>query len=369
MRKKTYALLAILLVALSLFASGCFLGHKKSEELQPHLISLEQAETEPVRPIDGAETETLPNTHTERAQMDDLLCILYDPDGLGYRPDLTSARDGVKKVYEEAEKILDRYIRNDFTPFERVHAIHDWLAYTVAYDFELAARGDAANANDDAFGLTGVFVNRKAVCDGFSKAMCLLCGIEGIPCLRVTGSYVGDDGEEVAHAWNKVKIDGVWYNVDATMDNWHAFVGNTRYDVFNHGYFLLSDEAISDELTGRHAQSDTDEENYECPQNYPYHAGEELGFGEHRMQITSQEELNAVFSYVKKQKGKKGRLELQLAFPEYENGNLSRRNAYATQIAAAYKKVKDSDFVMNAAENIYPYRRYPNGVFVFLIYK
>ena len=58
-----------------------------------------------------------------------------------------------------------------------------------------------------------MFETSRAVCDGKSKAFVLLCGIEGIECVRAFGeSKVGG----VGHAWNYVKIGEYWYLVDTT---------------------------------------------------------------------------------------------------------------------------------------------------------
>ena len=362
-------LTVIALACAAVLAGGCDGRHYKSEPVLPHLIAESERELFPERPVNSfTDTEAVRGTRTEREQMEYLPEILYNR----RKPDFTGASAKVKQVYDAAVQLLDTYIRNDFTPFARVHAMHDWLTYYVEYDFALAARGDAANGNDPAFGLEGALLNRKAVCDGYAKAMRLLCGIEGIPCIRITGTFTDDDGQAVNHAWNKVCIEGVWYNVDATMDAWHVADGNTRYSVINHGYFLVSDDAMHDGVTGRHEMDDdstANPVNYACPEDYDFHGTTALGFGEHRMEIVSQDELNSVFAYVKKQKGKIGRLELKLNFPEYDKSNLLRANAYVTQIGEAYRKVKDRDYAFDPDKGYYPYRRYPNGVFVFLFYK
>jgi hypothetical protein len=49
----------------------------------------------------------------------------------------------------------------------------------------------------------------------------LLCGIEGIDCVRAFGELV--EGGGVGHAWNYVKLDGNWYMVDTTN-------GDIRYE-------------------------------------------------------------------------------------------------------------------------------------------
>ncbi len=361
------SVIAVLLGCLCAFFGGCSLfGNKKSGDILPHLIEEAQKEENPVRPIDGVSTRGFTTT-TLAAQYDELLEIVYKPQsGTGYRPDFTQALPEVKEVYEAAVAVLDRYIRNDFSDYDRVHAIHDYLAYTVTYDFDLLASSNI-DRDDPSFGLAGVFVNHKAVCDGFSKAFLLLCGIEQISCIRVTGSYYAE-GEYIDHAWNKVNIRGVWYNVDATMDSWHAKAGKQSYNLLNHGYFLVSDADMRDPLTGHHVEGDNLPVNYACDTTYPFHKTTALGIGTYSMEITDQASLNDVFTQIKKSKRKIGKAELKLNFTDAEI-SLDRPEAYATQIAEAYKKVSDADFRMDADTATYPYYRYPNGVFVFLIYK
>lgn len=72
-------------------------------------------------------------------------------------------------------------------------AIYEWLIMHVCYDetvYDEAEETDitvAETAEYEAFYLEGVFDSGRAVCDGISKAMVLLCRMEGIPCVRVAG--------------------------------------------------------------------------------------------------------------------------------------------------------------------------------------
>lgn len=369
-----YVWAAVCLAACLALASGCttiraLLGKAKSADPQPHLITEAEKESNPSRPIDVLSSTRGFSATTLSDQFDELLEIVYAGADGGSKPDFTDALDGVEGIYNTAVGILNRYIRNDFSEYERVHAIHDYLAYYVAYDFALLESDNIAT-DDPSFRLDGVFVHHKAVCDGFSKAFALLCGIEQIRCIRVTGVY-DLDGTEINHAWNKVNVSGRWYNVDASMDAWHVYTdsSSTPASLLNHGYFLISDDAIRETLTGRHKQSADDPVNYACTDNYNFHAVTALGVGSYSMEIKSQEQLNDVFTQVKKSKRKIGKIEVKLNFADYDASNLNREDAYVTQIAAAYKKVNDADFAMDAANKVYPYQRYPNGVFVFLIYK
>ena len=82
-------------------------------------------------------------------------------------------------------------------------------------------------------------IDNVAVCDGVASAFKLMCLIEGIPCVKVSGLGVGSGGGE-PHAWNKVYLDGKWYIVDATWARM-SDTTNGRYYV-NHSYFLIPEE-------------------------------------------------------------------------------------------------------------------------------
>lgn len=134
----------------------------------------------------------------------------------GYRPafDTTSAlsRDAAA-VYDRACGILRTIISDDMSDYEKVAAIYAWLALNVTYDHTAADAADGSRYS--AYTVRGALLDGLATCDGFGSAMRLLCQIEGIECVEITGLQVnGDDSS--GHAWNKVRIDGVWYGVDAT---------------------------------------------------------------------------------------------------------------------------------------------------------
>ena len=57
----------------------------------------------------------------------------------------------------------------------------------------------------------------------------------GIPCVRISGTANGG-----GHAWNAVKLDGEWYQVDVTWDDpIPDSPGNIQY-----GYFNITDEEM-----------------------------------------------------------------------------------------------------------------------------
>lgn len=131
-----------------------------------------------------------------------------------------------KAVDAEVAKVLDG-VTDDMTEYDKVKYFHDYLASGVVYD------ESTENCRD----IYGVFVDKKAICGGYSKAFSYLCDKVGIETATVTGDA---DGE--AHMWNMVKIDGEWYNIDITYAVTESALGNyVRYD-----YFCVTDEMLAD---------------------------------------------------------------------------------------------------------------------------
>lgn len=207
----------------------------------------------------------------------------------GYRP---IATDDALSVYNKAKDFCYTYLSNDMTDLEKLHVIYDYLAGEIDYDYSalnlysligglsgkslsdaksainaaladdslgfsdsmksvIESARDAASTTDDlisslkddylqrlgAFSIEGVFNDGAAVCEGISYSFMLLARIEGIECNQITG--YATNGAWVAHAWNKVKLDGKWYCLDATWGN--IFMDNKKY--VTHRYFMV-DESV-----------------------------------------------------------------------------------------------------------------------------
>ena len=125
-----------------------------------------------------------------------------------------------------------------------IKSIHDYLADTVYYpdlnssDYQMSAH--------DAY---GALVEGRAVCQGYSDGIKLLCDYYNIPCVCISGTSNGG-----GHMWNAVQMDdGKWYFIDCTWDDQKS---RTYYDFFLVGsqstntYFgglRFSDEHVNDE--------------------------------------------------------------------------------------------------------------------------
>lgn len=331
-------------------------------DIPPHLISA--PDEAPTRPVDEREEIALKGTGGLRACVDELYSVVvYDKKQPVFRDD-----DPAEPVYKAARAVLDRYVLDAWHTsadgvYNKVHAIHDYLVCNVEYDFELYdnyTEGATELGADPAFYIDGALLGGKAVCDGLSRTFEFLCALEGIDVMRVTGSLAS-----VPHAWNKVKIDGVWYNVDVTADAAHYTVGGGKYEKqLSHGYFLLSDKTISEFKPQTHVFTDPP---YIADVDHDYYADKTVTIGgaEYPAVVRSADELTALFKAVKKHKNEIGKLEVKLEYPDKVQVNSA--DMYATDIAAAYAEIGGGDFW--SADGNAPYFRYPNGVYLFLLYK
>ena len=92
------------------------------------------------------------------------------------------------------------------TSYEKMLAIYNWLTTNVTYDY--------ANAYADISHTTyAAVIRRTCVCQGYALTFYRMAMAAGLSCRLIYGN--GNGG---AHTWNIVKVDGKWYNVDATWD-------------------------------------------------------------------------------------------------------------------------------------------------------
>lgn len=186
--------------------------------------------------------------------------MLYKAVAWGYQPVfMGSQADNLKQIYDNAKDALSYIVSDEMSEYEKVHAIYDYIIYNVRYDHDCANAEDAyvsgnlsLNEKMKYYGyyLEGIFLDKfykkdmHAVCDGKSKAFVLMCGIEGITAVRISGKASSDGQNFGGHAWNKVLLDlngtgdKEWYFVDTTWGD----VGDDSKEFLSHAYFLLSDD-------------------------------------------------------------------------------------------------------------------------------
>lgn len=227
---------------------------------------------------------------------------LYRAVSFGYKP-IFMGDDAQKlqALYSKAREVLINYISDDMTEVEKVAVIYDWIVYNVEYDHAVANLSSETNASGyNAFYLEGVFDDNRAVCDGKSKAFALLCGMEGIRALRITGEAL-TGGAYGGHAWNKVLVDadndGVreWYVVDTTWGDAAVQTSEGVWDEYlTYSYFLRTDADMASTHKSDMEQpvADTIYDTYK--NTFVTVAGQQIC-----MYVRTAAELNALLAYSK----------------------------------------------------------------------
>jgi Transglutaminase-like superfamily len=104
------------------------------------------------------------------------------------------------------------------TDSAKITAIYDWLTDNITYDHahKRQREGDTVLRQEP----YNVIAFKKAVCMGYAKTLRDMCRLSGIDAHLVEGWGKSHnnalDGE--GHAWNVVKINNNWYQLDATWD-------------------------------------------------------------------------------------------------------------------------------------------------------
>ena len=108
----------------------------------------------------------------------------------------------------EVSRILNQLSLEGKTDYQKVFLIHQYLYQQVNYDYP--------HLNDTSYVLqyTGyaALIQKIAVCQGFSVAFYRLCLASGVDA-RVVQS------DNINHAWNIVRLDGMYYEIDSTWDS------------------------------------------------------------------------------------------------------------------------------------------------------
>jgi len=152
----------------------------------------------------------------------------------GLLPEYLLTREEYAARCEALAKAVETFaVPANGTQFDDELALHDQLIRlcTYAEDFTPPEKSTAY----------GALVEGSASCEGYARALQLLLDLQGIDCYIVTGEATNSAGDSVGHAWNKVRVDGSWYQVDAT---WNDPVTEDGRHVTSHAYFNLTDTEI-----------------------------------------------------------------------------------------------------------------------------
>ena len=136
-----------------------------------------------------------------------------------------------KLVDEKVAQIISELSLDRKNEYEKISAVYDYIYENVSYD-KVHKKNPHYHLKSTAY---GALVNGCACCQGYSVLMYRLLREAGTDARVITGNAVRENGGEY-HAWNIVRLDGAYYNVDVTWDS------QSR----THDHFLKSDARFSE---------------------------------------------------------------------------------------------------------------------------
>lgn len=154
-------------------------------------------------------------------------------------------------MVELVSEIMNTYS----TDFERERALYEAICLTCDYDHESLITGLTAEGQIP----YGVLVEHKAVCGGYSVTFHIGLSMMGIENIHVVGMTT-----QGFHGWNKVCLDGEWYEVDVTW-------GDGEDDWFDYSWFNLTSAQMSatHNISGTRCNGTKYNENYLREQYIP----------------------------------------------------------------------------------------------------
>lgn len=194
--------------------------------------------------------------------------------------------DKISDIKKEIKSMISQVTAND--PYNVELQIHDILAREVEYfKFE-----NIDEVPEYCHNIYGALVEKKAVCDGFSKAYQILLYNKGIDSIMVIGRL-----DNQPHAWNMVCVENDWYHVDVTSD---ISIKDTE-GVIIHPYFNVTTDQIKATHYINNPQDvpSADSQKY----NYYYYS---------KKLITKSDDFNKAFTYILDNNTNEKMLELKI---------------------------------------------------------
>lgn len=134
---------------------------------------------------------------------------------------------GLDIYNDEVATVIDdfrnTYIKPNMSDFEKEIKIIQYLVENINYDYENLLNDTIDN---ESYTIYGALIKHRAVCAGYASAFDVMCKAVGIESKVITGSAINNS----SHAWNQIKLNDEWYNVDVTFED--VIVNNTT----NNGY-------------------------------------------------------------------------------------------------------------------------------------
>lgn len=209
-----------------------------------------EATTQTASPI---QTQTLYNVYYDSRTVKDFLD--YNGDFSGISPQVGAFDSTQGELYRSraenrvvVHSILEQLLTPGMSETETVKAIYDFPIFNFIRNdttretlpdaiYHTPYDRDMVNIVDCGTWLLSVGTGG---CQEFSYLLNRLLNTAGIPAINAYGNYVNRDGSSQWHAWNRAKVDGVWYWYDVDVEGSVYKRGDVSWPIY---YLYQKDSA------------------------------------------------------------------------------------------------------------------------------
>lgn len=141
-------------------------------------------------------------------------------------PEYLFDKGKIREHQKALEARITRLVRpaQHMTELEKELYIHDFICENIRYD---------KLKKPYSHEIIGPLGQGVGVCEGIAKTVKILCDKLGIWCMIAVSDANPEKNIKYRHAWNILRIGGVYYHLDATFDNTLSKSGILRHDYVN----------------------------------------------------------------------------------------------------------------------------------------
>lgn len=170
----------------------------------------------------NALTQSFYRNYADKTVVVELTFTYLNYDGFDNGCTLDELRRMKKEAKAEAERVVEKLNLKALSDYEKVKAVNDYLCDIAEYSEGVSPYEPIQHT------VYGCLIDGDCVCEGYAKAAQLLFQMSGLETYYVVGDTAGG-----GHAWNIVKVDGEYYQLDVT---WNDVPG------YENEFFLVTDE-------------------------------------------------------------------------------------------------------------------------------
>jgi hypothetical protein len=149
--------------------------------------------------------------------------------------------EAIKSMQAEIDTTVNKILADtaSMTTYEKLNYINTYLA-TNSNFVKVDSSQDQAIYNETIYNAFAGGTSKQGdiQCSGYAHAVQYFCDLSGIESMFITGSNEAG----LSHAWNIVKIDGNWYNLDVTWAD--PILETPNYKNITHMYTFVPDSWI-----------------------------------------------------------------------------------------------------------------------------